>query len=57
MTSGANADFNVLTRRARVVDSAARTDDVGLEILRMNARFHGYKGARNLPKTEGWRKR
>jgi hypothetical protein len=29
MTSGANADFNVLTRRAGVVNRATRADDVG----------------------------
>jgi hypothetical protein len=32
-----------------VIDGAARTNDVGLEIFWMNVRFHVPKGARNLP--------
>lgn len=48
MASGANADFNITTRRARVINRAARADNVGLVILRMNARFHVRNGARNV---------
>ena len=49
MTSGADTDFNVLTGRAGMVDRAARANDVGLEVFRMDVRFHVPKGARNLP--------
>jgi hypothetical protein len=31
-----------------VIDSAASADDIGLVILWMNVRFHGWKGAANL---------
>ncbi len=48
MASGANADFNITTRGARVIDRATRADDIGLVILWMNARFHFRKRARNL---------
>ncbi len=48
MASGANADFNITTRRARVINHAARADNVGLVILRMNSRFHVRNGARNV---------
>jgi hypothetical protein len=40
MTSSANADLNITTRRAGVIDSAAGADDIGLVIFWMNARFH-----------------
>ena len=43
MTSGADTDSNVITRRARFVDRAARTDDICLLILRVNACFHRQK--------------
>ena len=49
MTSSADTDLNVATRRARVVNGAAGADDIGLVIFRMNVRFHGCKRARNLP--------
>src|SRR2546430_11897524 len=48
MAGGANTDFNVPLGRARVIDSAASADDIGLVILRMNVRFHGWKRAANL---------
>jgi hypothetical protein len=48
MASGADADFNIATCRARVIHRAARAHHVGLEILRMNACFHLPKGMRNL---------
>jgi hypothetical protein len=39
-----------------MVDRATRTDDIRLLIIRMNARFHGQIGARNLRKSRGLRK-
>jgi hypothetical protein len=57
MTSSANADFNVLTCRARVINRAAGTDDIGLVIFRMDARFHSRERARNLPVRRSLRKR
>ena len=48
MTCRANADFDVPLGRASVVDSTARTSDVGLIVLRMNVRFHVWKGVANL---------
>lgn len=48
MASGANADFNITTRRARMINRTARADNVGFVILRMNARFHVGNGARNV---------
>jgi hypothetical protein len=40
MTSGADADFNIMARRAGMINRAARADDVSLMIFRMNACFH-----------------
>src|ERR1700736_2713810 len=40
MTSGANTDSNVTTRRAGVIDRAARADDICLVIFWVNACFH-----------------
>ena len=57
MASSADADFNVPTRRARVIDRAACTDDIGLIIFRMNARFHDCERARNLRAGRRFRKR
>ena len=57
MASGADADFNVTLGRTRIVNRAARTNDVGLKIFRMNVRFHVQKGARNLFATGPVRKR
>ena len=48
MTRRTDADFDVPFGRAGVVDSTARTDDVGLIVLRMNVRFHVWKGVANL---------
>jgi hypothetical protein len=48
MASGADADSNVATCRARMIHGPARTHNIGLKILRMNARFHLQKGAQNL---------
>ena len=57
MASGADADFNVTTRRAGVIDRATRANDIGLYVFRMNVRFHVRKGARNLRGTGDIRKR
>src|SRR5438477_5123749 len=43
MTSGANTDSNVTTRRAGLVDRAARADDICLMILWVNACSHRQK--------------
>src|SRR5260370_10159477 len=43
MTSSANTDSNVTTRRARVINRAARADDIGLVILLVNAFFRALK--------------
>jgi hypothetical protein len=48
MASGTNTDLNITTRRAGVIDRAARADDVGLVIFWMNARFHFRKRAWNV---------
>src|SRR2546423_16453 len=47
MAGGADADFNVPLGRARVIDSAASADDIGLVILWMNVRFHVWKRGAN----------
>jgi hypothetical protein len=47
MARRANADFNVPLGRARVIDSAASADDIGLVILWMNVRFHVWKRGAN----------
>jgi hypothetical protein len=57
MASSANADFNVLTCRARVIDRAASTDDIGIVVFRMNPRFHDFERARNLRVVRCLRKR
>ena len=57
MTSSTDADFNVPTCRARVIDRAACTYNIGLVILRMNARFHDCERARNLRVGKPFRKR
>ena len=49
MTSSANTDFNIATRRAGVIHRAARAHNIGIVILWMNACFHVAKRARNLP--------
>jgi len=43
MTSGADTDSNVTTRRAGVIDRAARADDICLVIFWVNACFHRQK--------------
>src|SRR5207248_8712573 len=43
MTSGADTDSNVTTRRASLIDRAARADDIGFVILWVNACFHRRK--------------
>ena len=53
MASGTDTDFNVLTGRARMVNGAARANNVGFYVFRMDVRFHGPKGARNLS-VFGW---
>src|SRR5882762_5687147 len=57
MTSGANTDLNITTRRAGVIDRAAGADDIGLVIFWMNARFHIQKRAGNLRALRRSRKR
>jgi len=48
MASGANADFNITPRRARVVNRAASAADFRLVIFRMNGRFHVQERTGNL---------
>jgi len=48
MAGGADADFNVSFGRAGMINRAARTNDIGLLIIRMNVRLHVKKRARNL---------
>src|SRR6478672_1768797 len=48
MARRTDANFNVLLGRARMINSAAGTDDIGLEILWMNVRLHDWIKARNL---------
>ena len=43
MASGANTDSNVATRRACLIDRAARADDICLVIFWVNACFHRQK--------------
>ena len=43
MTSGADTDSNVMTRRAGVIDRPARAHDIGFLILWVNACFHRRK--------------
>lgn len=57
MASGADTDFNVTTGRPGMVDRAARANDVGLGVFRMDVRFHVPKGARNLSVPRPFRKR
>jgi len=56
MTGGANADFNILPRRTRVIDGTTGADDVGLVILRMNVRLHVQKRTRSLSAIHRFRK-
>jgi hypothetical protein len=48
MTSSANTDFNIPTRRAGVIHGTARAHNIGIVILWMNACFHLEKEARNV---------
>src|SRR3977135_3932623 len=57
MARRTDADFNVPLGRACVVDSTARAGDGGLEILRMNVRFHVWKRVANLGALPRGRKR
>jgi len=43
MTSSANTDSNVTTRRAGVINRSARANDIGLVIFWVNACFHRQK--------------
>jgi len=43
MTSGADTDSNVATRRAGVIDRAARASDICLMVFWVNACFHRQK--------------
>ena len=45
---GADADFNVTPGRTGMINRAARANDVGLYVFRMNVRFHGWKRVANL---------
>ena len=54
---GANADFNVTPGRTGMIHRAARANDIGLYVFRMNVRFHVRKGARNLRGMGDFRKR
>jgi hypothetical protein len=57
MASSTDADSNIRAGGASVVSRAARTDDVGLLIIRMNIRLHGNKRAATLRAILGVRKR
>lgn len=57
VASGADADFNVTAGRAGVIHRTAGTHDIGLNVFRMNVRFHVRKGARNLRGMGHFRKR
>jgi hypothetical protein len=57
MTSGTNADLNIATRGAGVIDRAARAHHISLVIFWMNAFFHLLNGARNLFANAGFCKR
>ena len=48
MAGGTDADSNVSFGRASVINRAARANDVGLLIIRMNVRLHIQKRAQNL---------
>ena len=54
---GADADFNVTPGRTGMIYRAARANDIGLYVFRMNVRFHVRKGARNLRGMGDFRKR
>ena len=57
VASGADADFNVTPGRTGMIYRAARANDIGLYVFRMNVRFHVQKGARNLRGMGDFRKR
>ena len=57
MARRADADFNVPLGRARVIDSAASADDIGLVIFWMNVRFHVWKRGANCSALRLSRKR
>jgi len=48
MTSSTNTDLNIATRRAGVINRAARARNIGIVILWMDACFHLQKGTRNV---------
>src|SRR5262249_57196325 len=48
MASSANADSNVAPGRARMINRAARPDDIGLVIFLVNACFNSSKLAPNV---------
>jgi hypothetical protein len=48
MTSSADADLNIATRRAGVIHRAACAHHISLVVFWMNACFHLLKGARNV---------
>lgn len=57
MTSGTNADLNIATRGASVIDRAACAHHISLVIFWMNACFHLLNGARNVFATSVFCKR
>ena len=57
MTSSTNADLNIATRGASVIDRAACAHHVSVVVFWMNACFHLLNGARNLFATSGFCKR
>jgi hypothetical protein len=57
MASGADADFNVTPGGAGMINRAARANDIGLLIFRMNARFHVQERTPNLGALPVARKR
>jgi hypothetical protein len=48
MAGSADADFNVSFGRAGVINRAARANDIGLLVIRMNVRLHVEKRAETL---------
>ena len=48
MAGGTDADSNISFGRASVINRAARANDVGLLIIRMNVRLHIQKRTNNL---------
>jgi hypothetical protein len=57
MAGSADANFDVAPRRAGMINRAARADDIGFLIFRMDARFHVQKRVPNVGALSLARKR